>query len=345
MFVTGDTISLTEVIRLLVLMRCVSCESVTDAGRGRAWLRSALNENSLKRYLMSMTDESMSATVEQFYEDWAVISCEESIRCLIEAAGALESILFAVNIDKVELNFGGDDESAARSRKKESEDQESVSPVYSSSPAQIVRKAAPRIVCLAEDDSYDSDGPISRQVSSASYSSTPNASELEPNNKLMLTPLEEDVRSVSGLSSDDRTSNDLELERELTSSDEVQTTGDEKRESMTQDLEQEVIEVRSERDQLSSQLNQMKRSHAEQLSRYESLIQSITKENDILKVQVKKYLSAIQMLDLKDGKSDIVSQEANDLIPSYVLYQEVSYLLSFTIRTRGWETITFCSGK
>lgn len=268
-----------------------------------------------------MFDESSSPVVEQFYEEWAVLSCEESRLCLTDAASALEGILFAINIDRSELNSDVDDESSGRNRKKESDEPQPVFPVYSSSPSQLVRKAAPRIVCLADDDySNDSDGPLSRQASYASFSSTPNASELE-SNKLLLTPLEEDVRSVGGLSSDDRTSNDLELERELTSSDEVREVGDnDKSESLTR----EVSRLKEERDQLSSQLEQLKRMHAEKLSRHEGAIESMTKENDILKVQVKKYLSAIQMLNLKDGKSITSIEDPQDLVPSYVLYQEVS---------------------
>ena len=193
-----------------------------------------------------------------------MICCEESILCLTDAASALEGILFAVNIDRAELNSEGDDETAGRNRKKECEEPLPVFPVYSSSPSQLVRKAAPRIVCLADDEfSNDSDGPVSRQTSQNSYSSTPTASEME-SNKLMLTPLEEDVRSVGG-TSDDRTSNDLELERELTSSDEVRVEEDDKSESLTR----EVSRLKEERDQLSSQLEQLKKTHAEKLSRCE----------------------------------------------------------------------------
>lgn len=267
-----------------------------------------------------MFDASALPVVDQFYEEWAVIRCQKAIPCLTSAATSLEGILFAVNIDRPELNSGTDDECGGRNR-KESDEPSPVFPVYSSSPSQVIRKVAPRIVCLADDDySNDSDGPISRQTSYASFSSIPNASENE-SNKLLLTPLEEDVRSVGGISSDDRTSNDLELERELTSSDEVREVDEgDKSESLTRELSK----VREERDQLSSQVEQLKRTQAEKICRYESTIESMTKENDILKVQVKKYLSAIQMLNLKDEKSINSIKEPNDLVPSYVLYQEVS---------------------
>lgn len=273
-----------------------------------------------------MTDDSVAEIVEQFYENWAVMSCDESRRCLIQSASTLGSILFAINIDKFDFNFTGDEDSGARGRKKESEDPGTVSPVYSSSPAQVTRKITPRIVCLADEDgSYDSDSPMSRQLSNASYSSTPNAAELDGNNKLMLTPLEEDVRSVSGLSTDDRTSNDLDVERELTSSDEVRTSGDEK-EPLSQDAAQEAVtRLREERDKLLSQLQKQEETHEEQLSRYEALVQDVTKENEILKAQVRNYLSAIQMIK-SDSNPELSSEVQQQFVPSYVLEQEVRCL-------------------
>jgi sorting nexin-29 len=277
-----------------------------------------------------MFDPSASQIVAQFYEESAVISCPESRQSIIEAVNSLEGILFAISIDRAELNKSDsdDDGSGGRHRKKEHEEPLPVFPTYSSSPSQLVRKAAPRIVCLADDDySNDSDGPASRQTPNASLSSTPTASELRTN-KLLLTPLEEDARSVGGLSCDDRTSNDLELERELTSSDEVKA-GDEDDES--ESLTREVSRLREERDQLSSQMEQLKKMHAEKTCRCENLIENLSKENDILKVQVKKYLSAIQMLNLKDEKS-ITPIADDDLIPSYVLFQEVSNLFPHLIR-------------
>ncbi|KAL1140701.1 hypothetical protein AAG570_000631 [Ranatra chinensis] len=80
----------------------------TDRGRGRAWLRSALNEHSLERYLSALLQ---CEDLPLYYEEWAFISDQEANSILVNMAAGLGSILFAMNIDKPELNnavhYGG----------------------------------------------------------------------------------------------------------------------------------------------------------------------------------------------------------------------------------------------
>ncbi|XP_035260423.1 sorting nexin-29 isoform X1 [Anguilla anguilla] len=74
----------------------------SELGRGRAWLRCALNEHSLERYLhMLLADHTRLST---FYEDWAFILDEERASMLPTMAAGLNSILFAINIDNTDLN-------------------------------------------------------------------------------------------------------------------------------------------------------------------------------------------------------------------------------------------------
>ncbi|XP_064641818.1 sorting nexin-29-like isoform X2 [Lineus longissimus] len=74
----------------------------TDAGRGRAWLRSAFNEHSLERYMhMMIGDDSLLV---QYYEDWAFLRDQERSSMLPMMAAGLGSILFAITIDDPELN-------------------------------------------------------------------------------------------------------------------------------------------------------------------------------------------------------------------------------------------------
>nr|CAD7408261.1 unnamed protein product [Timema cristinae] len=74
----------------------------TDAGRGRAWLRSALNERSLERYLHCMLGNT--AHLHIFYEDWSFLVDQEKSSMLPVMAAGLGSILFAIGIDNLELN-------------------------------------------------------------------------------------------------------------------------------------------------------------------------------------------------------------------------------------------------
>ncbi|XP_040829245.1 sorting nexin-29 [Ochotona curzoniae] len=74
----------------------------SDVGRGRAWLRCALNEHSLERYLHALlADRGRLST---FYEDWSFVMDEERSSMLPTMAAGLNSILFAINIDNKDLN-------------------------------------------------------------------------------------------------------------------------------------------------------------------------------------------------------------------------------------------------
>uniref|UniRef100_A0A8C4ZRY3 Sorting nexin 29 n=1 Tax=Gadus morhua TaxID=8049 RepID=A0A8C4ZRY3_GADMO len=77
----------------------------SELGRGRAWLRCALNEHSLERYLHTLlADRRRLGT---FYEDWAFVLDEERASMLPTMAAGLNSILFAINIDNSDLNGSG----------------------------------------------------------------------------------------------------------------------------------------------------------------------------------------------------------------------------------------------
>ncbi|KAI4461196.1 sorting nexin-29-related [Holotrichia oblita] len=76
----------------------------TDIGRGKAWIRSALNEKTLERYFHTILCNK--ELLRCYYEDWALILDEEKNSMLPNMAAGLGSILFAISIDKSELNVG-----------------------------------------------------------------------------------------------------------------------------------------------------------------------------------------------------------------------------------------------
>ncbi|XP_067224683.1 sorting nexin-29 isoform X5 [Chanodichthys erythropterus] len=85
------------------LQRFYSLRNITsEMGRGRAWLRCALNEHSLERYLHMLLADN--ARLSAFYEDWAFVLDEERASMLPTMAAGLNSILFAINIDNTDLN-------------------------------------------------------------------------------------------------------------------------------------------------------------------------------------------------------------------------------------------------
>jgi len=64
--VVRDTLSRHELERFTLLKHVVN-----DSGRGRAWLRSALNEKSLERQLSTIIENTK--LMSQHYEEWALL--------------------------------------------------------------------------------------------------------------------------------------------------------------------------------------------------------------------------------------------------------------------------------
>ncbi|XP_019395711.1 PREDICTED: sorting nexin-29 [Crocodylus porosus] len=92
-----------EVLNKHELQRFYSLKTITtDIGRGRAWLRCALNEHSLERYIHMLLADKNRLSV--FYEDWSFMMDEERSSMIPTMAAGLNSILFAINIDNRDLN-------------------------------------------------------------------------------------------------------------------------------------------------------------------------------------------------------------------------------------------------
>ncbi|XP_015149789.2 sorting nexin-29 isoform X5 [Gallus gallus] len=92
-----------EVLNKHELQRFYSLKTITtDIGRGRAWLRCALNEHSLERYVHMLLADKNRLSV--FYEDWSFMMDEERSSMIPTMAAGLNSILFAINIDNRDLN-------------------------------------------------------------------------------------------------------------------------------------------------------------------------------------------------------------------------------------------------
>uniref|UniRef100_A0A6I8SCA4 Sorting nexin 29 n=1 Tax=Xenopus tropicalis TaxID=8364 RepID=A0A6I8SCA4_XENTR len=92
-----------EILSKHELQRFYSLKTITtDIGRGRAWLRCALNEHSLERYVHMLLGDTNRLSF--FYEDWSFLLDEERSSMLPTMAAGLNSILFAINIDNKDLS-------------------------------------------------------------------------------------------------------------------------------------------------------------------------------------------------------------------------------------------------
>ncbi|XP_073820747.1 uncharacterized protein [Musca autumnalis] len=74
----------------------------TKWGKGRAFIRAALNEHSLHRYILTWLSEK--ELLHAYYSHWALLTDESITASLPELIKSLDQVLFALNVDKTELN-------------------------------------------------------------------------------------------------------------------------------------------------------------------------------------------------------------------------------------------------
>lgn len=74
----------------------------TDLGRGRAWLRTTINENTLERYFYSLVNDREK--IKTHYEPWSFMLDEEKSSVLPSMAAGLKTILFNVSTEGPELD-------------------------------------------------------------------------------------------------------------------------------------------------------------------------------------------------------------------------------------------------
>ncbi|XP_020806317.1 sorting nexin-29 [Drosophila serrata] len=74
----------------------------TNVGRGRAFIRAALNEKRLHSHVLTwLSDEEL---LHRFYTPWSLLLNEEAAKKLPEIIDSLNDVLFALNVDTTELN-------------------------------------------------------------------------------------------------------------------------------------------------------------------------------------------------------------------------------------------------
>lgn len=233
----------------------------TDSGRARSWIRSTINESSLSRYLEIIYNSSETS---KYYEKWAFLMTTSTQNTLLEIASVLATLLFAINIDKAELNTSPP--GTRNTSRTEMVDPQPVFPQREVPKSLNLRKPSTRVIYLGdEDDEGESDNttpPINSSTSS------------RRDRHLMLTPLEADF-------------SDSEFGASTEESAESHPS------SYTE--EKEVFDFTrwlAEKENLQRDLLQK-----------EQLNESLMKENQVLKLQVKKYLSAIALI-AKDKNVD-----------------------------------------
>ncbi|KAG5865004.1 hypothetical protein JTB14_035943 [Gonioctena quinquepunctata] len=297
----------------------------TDTGRGRAWIRSTLNESSLERYCHILL--SNANILKEHYESWSILRDEEKNSMLPNMAAGLNSILFAVSIDKPELNSDITPRPEAQKSKVEPIIEAPIPENKDKSKEKKKRKVARQFISFDEDEVSLSTSVPSSSSSTASdnsslsdSNSSKNLSKSNPNqideeksrsSRRMDQEKEEKgeqpelVRKISVENSGARekfSSVVPESLRPLVQSEigELTPVSIELNQNFNSpDVSDDIIEVPAD---ISALLTAVESRNTEEIAKKDDKIGLLVKENEGLKEQVKKYISAIQMLSIEDER-------------------------------------------
>ncbi|GJQ71649.1 hypothetical protein Trydic_g11346 [Trypoxylus dichotomus] len=277
----------------------------TDTGRGKAWIRSALNEKTLERYFHTIL--SSKELLRCYYEDWALILDEEKNSMLPNMAAGLGSILFAISIDKSELNAGNATEKMDKLKAM-------VEPIIEAPiPDNNVHKkrVVPKQVISFEDE----ENVLSSSVPSSSSSitsDTNSSNELRTNSDTKASSSEKQSdpsvgkgakvkRKLSFEASGSRDKFQNSIDGPLTPiqanigeltpiSVETSTGSPDLNETLCKDIPIDISAVFTEIEKKNQEFTKLNEK-----------ITSLNKENSSLKEQLKKYVGAVQMLKQGNG--------------------------------------------
>uniref|UniRef100_A0A4W3HXR4 Sorting nexin 29 n=1 Tax=Callorhinchus milii TaxID=7868 RepID=A0A4W3HXR4_CALMI len=288
------------------LQRYYSLKNITtDIGRGRAWLRSALNEHSLERYIHMLLADGNRLSV--FYEDWSFMRDEERASMLSTMAAGLNSILFAINIDNQDLNGPNKPVSAVSNLLKES----------TQNVTSLLKESTQGVSTLLKEIK--------------SVSSVPSFMRLEPeSDPLPILPTTVNQgKLLSKMKNLIKYAilNNMPFKPMFIFSDELRQAIvammnrkdelDEQNGSLRNLLDGEMEHSAALRQEIDNQ----KKKLAEQEERHAAKIQALGRENEVLKVQLKKYVGAVQMLKREGSQvnDDLTIPEPKPLVDKYEL--------------------------
>ncbi|XP_065200846.1 sorting nexin-29-like isoform X2 [Planococcus citri] len=276
-------------------------------GKGRAWLRSALNERSLERYLQSLIfDEILLA---EYYEELAFLRDQEKSNILPTAAAGLVPILFAISIDREDLNHRNNDCGIDKFNSEQVILTESMDVLKIND---VRRKIQNNIIEF--DDTCENNGnydEINASVCSPCDISTVEIAEdaadtilknehsayfnndSEDNVSMGLRPIsDEGVGELIPVSTDINNADDSTLFSDFPSEDgiSVGSTDDQGFQKLYESAKEEL------KKQLA--LN----------STLDARVHELNRENEVLKHQLRKYVSAVQMLKQEDADHTFEAQ-------------------------------------
>ncbi|XP_074026375.1 sorting nexin-29 [Leptinotarsa decemlineata] len=311
----------------------------TDTGRGRAWIRSSLNERSLERYchiLLSNAD-----LLKEYYESWSILRDEEKNSMLPNMAAGLNSILFAISIDKPDLNSGVTPRPEVHKNKVEPIIETTVPENKDKLKQKKKKKVARQFISFDDDDNSLSTSIPSSSSSTASDTTSLGDNTSFRNKSANLKEIDEEKFRSSKMDKDkEKEERQPNLDRNLS----IESSGSREKYSMVlpdtlrpvtnseigeltpisveinqyfdpSDLSNDNIEVPAD---ISALLTSVEYKNKKEISEKDEKIMLLMKENEGLKEQLKKYMSAIQMLRSDDQSIGALLEEFNiELEPDY----------------------------
>ncbi|XP_018563176.1 sorting nexin-29 [Anoplophora glabripennis] len=296
----------------------------TDTGCGRAWIRSALNERSLERYFHTLL--SNSNILKEYYESWAILRDDEKNSMLPNMAAGLGSILFAVSIDKPELNSGITHRPEIFKSKAEPIIQAPVPVETKDKKEKKKRKVARQFISFEDDDSILSTSVPSSSSSTASDSnSIGESNSYKTRSKHSFSQINKDKTNKMN-EVDKNTVNEENKHPKVIKKLSIENSGSRDKFSSTipetltpiaetgvgeltpvsvelnknfdsPDISDDILELPTD---ISAVLTAVEIKNQEEIHKRDEKIVFLAKENESLKEQVKKYVSAIQMLRRDD---------------------------------------------
>ncbi|XP_050428502.1 sorting nexin-29 [Adelges cooleyi] len=298
-----------------------------DFGRGKAWLRASINERCLEKYMHLCINNHL--LINKYYKEWAFMRNCEKNSILPNTAAGLSSIVFALNIDKTEFN-------------KDMTESSFNEPIIDGDGDLLLKnnnsghskKIKANVINFDQngDDIQPADEVKSDEdvIFAAGDETTPTSSfnnmtgyfigefkDLASTEK----ELEKRFRKLSPINE----SNEIyEVFVPVTSLSLPCDTDDESKSLGSNDDTNSLYRAEEEKTQILMLEKQLK----EKIADLETKITELVRENDLLKHQLRKYVSAVQLMKQDENESEEVKLYQQKLIQVAEMHSELIELNS-----------------
>ncbi|XP_047370641.1 sorting nexin-29 isoform X5 [Vespa velutina] len=273
----------------------------TDYGRGRAWLRAILNERSLERNLHTIINPDKLSL---FYEEWAFLLDQEKCAALPNVAAGSLNLKQGKVQKKVPthiISFDNDSEEQGQPTDKCNW----ISTILMLLQIQVLQK-----MNMCKNESLD-EGKILTPVTDADNLGLVPTSPLDQTFDDMLVSLPNYLNKTT-----DITEPAVEATEHLVNLDDRTNTENLDAETLRLKLltMDELLEQARE-DAMTSRLllNRFQRQHQNFVEKHQLQLQTLNRENELLRQQLRKYVTAVQMLRKESDSTYSIERDTSSI--------------------------------